>query len=127
MLKRVLIVDDSPLNQKVIAYMVESLGLHYDVVPTGLEAVKAVGMQEYALVLMDLRTPDMDGFAATKCIRESGNDVPIISFSAYPLTDDVQRCLKAGMNEFLPKPLDKAAFEAACTRWASSAIPKNSA
>jgi len=124
--KRVLIVDDSPLNQKVVAYMVESLGLHYDVVSTGLEAVLAVGVQDYAFVLMDLRTPDMDGFAATKSIRESGNDVPIIGFSAYPMTDDVRRCMEAGMNDFLPKPLDKATFETACARWVGSAKPEKS-
>lgn len=122
---RVLIVDDSPVNQKVIAHLVDSLGFQFDMAANGQEAVRMAEMCDYALILMDLRTPHMDGFTAARAIRESGNNVPIIGFSAYPMRDDADKCIDAGMNDFLEKPVNKGDFEETFKRWVSTALPKH--
>ncbi len=119
---RVLIVDDSPVNQKVVAHLVAALGFEYDLAANGDEAVRLASLHDYGLILMDLRTPHMDGFTAAREIRGSGNNVPIIGFSAYPMTDDAGKCTESGMNEFLPKPVNKGDFEEAFKRWVNTAL-----
>lgn len=118
----VLIVDDSPVNQKVVAHLVAALGFESDLAGNGQEAVGLASLCDYALILMDLRTPHMDGFTAAREIRGSGNNVPILGFSAYPMMDDAGKCIEAGMNEFLPKPVNKKDFEEAFKRLVNTAL-----
>jgi two-component system, sensor histidine kinase and response regulator len=106
MLKRILVVEDSPVNQKVISRLMHQLAFEFDLAPDGQEAVKASRQHDYALILMDLRLPYMDGFTAARIIRQDGNDVPIVAITSYPLDDDVQRCIEVGMDHLLTKPTD---------------------
>ena len=117
----VLVVEDNPVNQLVATGLLESLGLHVDVADDGLGAVEALrDGHDYALVLMDCRMPEMDGFEATEVIRareEAGRRVPIIAMTASALEGERERCLLVGMDDFLTKPVDPTALEEVVRRW----------
>jgi PAS domain S-box-containing protein len=108
---RVLLAEDNVVNQKVAARMLEKLGMTVDVVGNGLEAVRMCMQFRYDLVLMDCQMPDLDGFAATREIRRlqaqaaSPRGVPIIALTANTMEGDRERCLAAGMNDFMGKPI----------------------
>ena len=117
---RVLVVEDNPVNQLVAQGLLEALGCTSDLVSNGLEAVDALAPgHPYDVVLMDCRMPRMDGFAATEHIRahESGDRVPIIAMTASVLAGERDRCLEAGMDDFLTKPVDPAALGRALASW----------
>ncbi|WP_400159697.1 PAS domain S-box protein [Arthrobacter sp. BPSS-3] len=124
---RVLVVEDNTVNQLVAREMVGKLGYDVDVVSDGREAVAAVAAGSYAAVLMDCHMPVMDGYAATRTIRGAGeaDGLPIIAMTAGAMDEDRERCLAAGMDDFLTKPVDLAALEAALERWV--ALPPSDA
>ncbi len=104
-----LLVEDNPVNQKVALGMLEMLGCHCDVAADGIEGVEAVKMGNYDLVLMDCQMPLLDGFEATRLIREweghqDAKPNTIIAVTANALEDDRQRCVDTGMDDYLPKP-----------------------
>jgi len=102
---RVLIAEDNPVNQKVALRQLERAGIPANAVANGIEAVEAVSRGDYALVLMDVQMPEMDGFAAAKELRRRGSAVPIVALTANALAGDRERCLDAGMNDYLSKPI----------------------
>jgi signal transduction histidine kinase/CheY-like chemotaxis protein len=106
---RVLVAEDNKVNQAVVKQMLEKLGCRVDAVANGLEAVEAVRLAPYHLVFMDVQMPEMDGLAATAAIRAlhmpDRRDVWIIALTANAFVEDEQRCLAAGMNDFLAKPI----------------------
>lgn len=107
---RILVVDDDPINQKVTPAVLKSLGYDVDLVVDGQEALNALERQCFDVVLMDLHMPVMDGITATLEIRRRvpPEDRPtIIALTATDLPGDVQRCLDAGMDYYLPKPADR--------------------
>lgn len=109
----VLVAEDNPVNQTVARAFLEKLGARVDCVANGLEAVRAVGMFPYDLVLMDCQMPVMDGYTATEHIRAlSGapRDIPIVALTANALESARERSLAAGMNGFLTKPLQRQAL-----------------
>jgi two-component system sensor histidine kinase/response regulator len=116
---RILVVEDNEVNQLVAREMVKKLGYAVDVVADGSEAVQAVAAVRYAAVLMDCHMPVMDGFEATRAIRkgEGSGHLSIIAMTAGALDEDRQRCLAAGMDDYLTKPVDLAALEATLDRW----------
>jgi len=116
---RVLLADDDPVNQMVVQALLERVGLSVDVVNGGAEAVQRVAARPYALVLMDMQMPVVDGLAATRAIRAQpdGGRLPIIALTANAFGEDRQRCLAAGMNDHLSKPVEVARFEACLLRW----------
>ncbi len=123
---RVLIVEDNEVNQLVAKSMAESLGYSVDVVDDGTAAVEATAQGEYAAVLMDCHMPVMDGFAATEAIRARGGRdqaLPIIAMTAGAADRDRERCLAAGMNDYLPKPVDMAELETTLARWTDAEAP----
>jgi signal transduction histidine kinase/DNA-binding response OmpR family regulator len=105
---RILLVEDNVVNQKVAVRLLERLGWRVDVAASGLEAVEAVGCAPYDLVLMDCHMPHMDGFEATRLIREreraAGRRLPIVALTAAVTPADRERCLAAGMDDHLGKP-----------------------
>ncbi|MEP9363416.1 response regulator [Nocardioides sp. CN2-186] len=127
---RVLVVEDNPVNQIVATGLLESLGCTADVVVDGIEAVERLtGAHGYDVVLMDCRMPRLDGFDATRQVRQQeppGTHVPIIAMTASALEGERERCLAAGMDDYLTKPVDAAELEAAVREWAhvpASAAP----
>ncbi|MFB9311689.1 hybrid sensor histidine kinase/response regulator [Nocardioides plantarum] len=116
---RVLVVEDNAVNQLVATGLLESLGCTVVAVGNGLEAVDALGEGHgFDVVLMDCRMPRMDGFDATRAIRarERGTRVPIIAMTASATEGERQRCLEAGMDDFLTKPVDPTQLAAAVAR-----------
>jgi signal transduction histidine kinase/DNA-binding response OmpR family regulator len=109
---RVLLAEDSLVNQKLAVALLEKCGHTVVVTETGREALAAAESQDFDLILMDVQMPEMDGFEATMAIRakekESGKHVPIIAMTAHALKGDRQRCLEAGMDDYVAKPIHAA-------------------
>jgi len=117
---RVLVAEDNPVNQLVAAEMLKRLGCSADVVGNGREAVEAMGTQSYDLIFLDCHMPEMDGFDACRAIREAeppGQHTPIIAMTASALKGDRERCLEAGMDDYVPKPVRMADLAAAVNHW----------
>ncbi|WP_340820774.1 PAS domain S-box protein [Methanolobus sp. WCC4] len=120
---RILLVEDNVVNQHVAQGVLQKLGLTADVANNGLEAIEALEEVEYDLVLMDVQMPEMDGLEATRHIRnpESSvldHDVPIIAMTAHAMKGDKERCIEAGMNDYLSKPIRMDALTGIFERWA---------
>jgi two-component system, sensor histidine kinase and response regulator len=105
---RILAAEDNQINQLVIRRLVQRLGYEIDIAASGHEAVAAAAAGGYAIVLMDCQMPDMDGFEATAAIRAlpgPANRIPVIAVTAHATPGDRERCLAAGMDDYLPKPI----------------------
>jgi signal transduction histidine kinase/DNA-binding response OmpR family regulator len=109
---RILLVEDNPVNQKVAALMLEKLGMVVDVAGDGSEAIQRFEKRSYDLIFMDCQMPVMDGYAATREIRsrENGRHVPIVAMTAEALEGARERCLEAGMDGYVMKPIQRAAL-----------------
>jgi len=122
---RILLAEDNAINQKVAQAMLKKLGCRADVAANGLEAIEALSRIPYDLVLMDCQMPEMDGFEASRRIRDPASGVlnprtPIIALTANAMKGDRERCIEAGMDDYLPKPLQLQQLETAMARWLSS-------
>jgi signal transduction histidine kinase/DNA-binding response OmpR family regulator/HPt (histidine-containing phosphotransfer) domain-containing protein len=117
---RILLAEDNEMNQKLAVLLLEKLGYKTDVVPNGLEALKALQAQPYDLVLMDMQMPEMDGLEATRILRRTwlGEDRPrIVALTANALQGDRELCLEAGMDDYLSKPIYLEELQAVLERW----------
>jgi len=119
---RILLAEDNITNQEVATGILKKLGLRADAVANGAEAVKALEIIPYDLVLMDVLMPEMDGFEATLQIRNPqsaalNHQIPIIAMTANAMQGDREKCLEAGMNDYVPKPVSPKALERALHRW----------
>ncbi|WP_110971946.1 response regulator [Pseudomonas huaxiensis] len=117
--KPVLLVEDNPVNQTVIQAMLRSLGFDVCVAGDGAQAISLIARQPIAAVLMDCRLPIVDGYEATRRIRQmpQGRDLPIIALTANALQGDRERCLEAGMNDYLTKPFKRNDLQQILQRW----------
>ena len=119
---QVLVAEDNVVNQMVITSMLEKLGCEALIASNGREAVDMYGALRIDLVLMDISMPEMDGIEATALIRSlqkmSGRSTPIIGVTAHALNEDRQRCIDAGMDDYLPKPVKPDALRLILERWA---------
>ena len=120
---RVLVAEDNAVNQQVIGAMLRRLGMAVTLVEDGEQAVQALQGGRYDLVLMDCQMPVLDGFAAASRIRaaETRTRIPIIALTANALAEDRQRCLDAGMDDYLPKPVSIAGLSSMLSRWTAVA------
>ena len=115
----VLVADDEPVSQFVAKSLVEALGHHVDIVSNGKAAVNAVKHKPYDLVLLDVQMPEMDGLAATRAIRNqegSVGSIPVIGMTANAMIENSKKCRKAGMTDFITKPVDKTKIQALLNR-----------
>jgi len=122
---RILLVEDNATNQLVALAMLENLGIQADVSENGLEAINTLKQTKgnyYSLIIMDCQMPIMDGFTATKKIRigDAGEDyreIPIVAMTANAMQGDRENCLNAGMNDYLPKPIDESILFDCLSKW----------
>jgi CheY-like chemotaxis protein len=116
----ILVVEDNAVNRKVVVTMLKKLGYRADVASNGSEALAALDRNEYRLALMDCQMPEMDGYEATRRIRARTDAVariPILALTANAMEGDRDRCLAAGMDGYLPKPIQLGALQAALAAW----------
>jgi PAS domain S-box-containing protein len=119
---RILLAEDNITNQQVALGILKKLGLRADVVANGVEALTALEQIPYDLVLMDVQMPEMDGLEATRQIREPGSavqnhTVPVIAMTAHAMAGDREKCLEAGMNDYLSKPVAPEALAGKLEKW----------
>lgn len=120
---RILLAEDNFVNQKVATKMLEGLGCEVDIVANGAEARDAVTKKKYDAVLMDCQMPVLDGYAATAAIRkgEAGKShVPVIAMTANAMQGDREKCLSAGMDDYIAKPVHRGILEDVLKRWSQS-------
>lgn len=118
--KRILLVEDNPISQNVEMKLLKSVGYEVDAVSTGEEAVKAVSTGRYNCVLMDIEMPGMDGLAATQLIRDLASEVkniPVIAVTAHSSMKDREKCLAAGLNDYIAKPISINFLKMTIDQW----------
>jgi len=118
--QRILLAEDNEINKRITMRLLEKLGLAADAVTNGREAVEAVGKKNYGLILMDCQMPEMDGFEATAVIRNSERNsrhIPICALTANAMAGDRERCLAAGMDDYIAKPVSLEKLQEAIDRW----------
>jgi len=119
--KRLLLAEDNAINQKLVIILLQKAGFLVDAVENGEQALKKIEKEPYHAVLMDVQMPVMDGFEATRRIRqleaEKGGHTPIIAMTAHALKGDRERCIEAGMDDYVSKPLQPQALITAIDRW----------
>ncbi len=129
-----LLVEDNPVNQDVALTMLEFMGCQVETVYDGRQALRALARTTYDLVLMDCQMPEMDGFEATKVIRAqeaaapstTRSRLPIIALTANAMLEDRERCLAAGMDDYLSKPFSQEALRQVLSRWLPRTAPQDS-
>ncbi len=119
---RVLVVEDNTINQKVALRMLERFGCRPEIAANGREAIQALSREPYDIVLMDVQMPEVDGLEATRLIRDPNSTVldhhiPIIAMTASAMRGDRETCLKAGMDDYVAKPLDPGQLEEIIHKW----------
>ncbi len=124
---RVLVAEDNVVNQKIVLKILSKLGHSADAVANGLEAVQANQRMAYDMILMDCQMPDMDGYQATAEIRKlesKEGHVPIIALTANAMAGDREKCLDAGMDDFLTKPIQPKLLTETLNKWAAAVTSK---
>jgi CheY-like chemotaxis protein len=122
----VLIADDTPVNQIVAVRALQRCGCRSDIVNDGYEALEAMLTQRYDAILMDCQMPEMDGYETTREIRrrEGGaRRTPVIAMTAHAMTGDLEKCLVAGMDDYISKPLRHQALAEVLERWIAVTHP----
>lgn len=119
--KRILLVDDNIVNQKLGTLLLKQLGLTVDVVDSGKKAIQAVEKEVYAMILMDCQMPEMDGFQTTVAIRKlealRGTYTPIVAVTALSMVGDKERCIASGMDDYISKPIDRQMLKIKLNHW----------
>ena len=104
---RVLVAEDSPANQKLIDLNLKRLGITPNIVENGQLALEAVDQEDYDLIFMDMQMPVMDGYTATRILRDNGKTLPIVALTAYAMEKDDQKCLDVGCSHYMSKPMNR--------------------
>jgi signal transduction histidine kinase/DNA-binding response OmpR family regulator/HPt (histidine-containing phosphotransfer) domain-containing protein len=125
----VLLVDDNPVNQEVAREMLESLGCRVDIASNGREALHALSSGAYDIVFMDCQMPELDGYETTRIMRQReqahpsrSRHIPVIAMTAHAMQGDSEKCLLAGMDDYLSKPVTVEQLQAVLSRWTDAGI-----
>ncbi|MGK5087449.1 ATP-binding protein [Bdellovibrionota bacterium FG-2] len=125
---RILVAEDNPVNQKVIAAMLEKLGIYCLLVSNGIEVISALSKSEFDLVLMDCQMPERDGYEASQSIRKmqapSFQNIPIVALTANAIQGDQEKCLAAGMTDYLAKPVTLSQLHKVLEKYLGAISPK---
>ncbi len=126
---RILVVEDNPINQLVITSILKKMGYHADTLQNGIECLKAVKETSYDLIFMDCQMPELDGYEATKIIRKeshstTNSDVVIIAMTANAMQGDRDKCIAAGMNDYLSKPIRTDELKKTLEFWTEKIVEK---
>ncbi len=122
----ILVVEDHPVNQKVLAHQLREMGLHYALATSGKQALDLLAKDDFDLVLMDWQMPEMDGLEATRQIRQlptAVRHIPVIALTANASAGFREACLAAGANDYLSKPYTEPALAALLAQWLPQAVP----
>jgi CheY-like chemotaxis protein len=128
---RVLLVEDGPDNQRIIAHLLKKSGLEVEIVENGLQGVEAVWAavrngQPFDLVLMDMQMPIMDGYEATTTLRRDGYEGPIVALTAHAMSNDSEKCLAAGCSDYASKPIQRKVFFDLLKKYLKTKVPEES-
>jgi len=119
--RKILLVEDNPLNQKIAKILLEELGCAVDVASSGAAALEVVKKKKFDLIFMDISLGDTDGYSVTKKIRhmdkKTNSQTPIVAMTAHAFAQDQKKCLVVGMNDVLSKPVERGELEAVLRRW----------
>jgi CheY-like chemotaxis protein len=118
---RILIAEDSLINQKILLRMLKKIGCAADVVTNGIQAVEAIAAEQYDIVFMDVHMPEMDGLEATRIIvrtKQPGGGPKIIALTASAMSGDKEKCIEAGMDDYITKPVRLEEVISRLNRWA---------
>jgi CheY-like chemotaxis protein len=105
---KILVAEDNPSNQKLITILLQKMGVEVTIAEDGHKAVEKCGNETYDLILMDMQMPNMNGYDATRELRKKGIKSPIIAVTANAMMGDEQKCLEAGCDGYISKPIDRA-------------------
>jgi PAS domain S-box-containing protein len=121
---RLLVAEDEPMNREILVELLNETGLQVDVVKNGVEAVHMAERQHYDLILMDMQMPELDGLAATRAIRQlpDGAAIRIVALTANAFDSDRTRCLEAGMDDHIAKPVNPQALYASLRKWLAAEV-----
>jgi CheY-like chemotaxis protein len=110
--ERILLVEDNPMNRRVVQFILKSEGYIVHEAKDGLEALELVKVHLPDLILMDLQLPGMDGFTTTRIIKEDATtkDIPVVALTAYAMRGDAERAVEAGCDGYITKPIDADEF-----------------
>lgn len=115
---RILVAEDNLSNQKLIELLLKKIGYRCDIVSDGQMALEAVeGDGSYSLILMDMQMPNVTGYEATERMRAKGLDIPIIALTANAMKGDRQKCLEAGCDDYLSKPINRQQLESLLNKY----------
>jgi CheY-like chemotaxis protein len=112
-----LVVEDNSTNATIVTGLLKKFGIEVSLAENGLKALSMLENHDYDLVLMDCQMPEMDGYEATQRIRKQGLSIPIIALTAQAMREDEQKCLDAGMNAYLSKPIDPFQLNQLLAEW----------
>lgn len=120
--KKILVVEDNEDNREIFVFRLQQLGFEVLVAANGKEAIETASRTKPDLIFMDLRMPVMDGWEATKALRQTewGKDLPVVAVTAHALEEDKRKALNAGCNDFIPKPVDYALIRDAIQKFVRS-------
>jgi CheY-like chemotaxis protein len=118
----ILLAEDNRVNQKVATFMLEKLGYKVDVALNGVEVLEKIENDKYDLIFMDCQMPEMDGYEATRKVRQLGSEhhshnIPIIALTAHAMKSNDEECYAAGMNDYLTKPVRAEELDAILSKW----------